>query len=801
PQQQSQPQHAFVSPQQASPYRYQHPPVPQYGPEAATAAAAAAANVVVAANAAGASPPAFASPLSALYPDLTGTFSTPTGPTQHSSTGPISPPAAGPMADLYYSSRFATTKPPSQPAAPTPVAPTTPAAPNVPRFNVRATEFRPNPAATTFMPGGTSPALPPPPAVSTAPVAPTPADAVATPAATAPAAPTASTAGSATTSAAATAAAPVAAAAPTAALAAARPAPSQPVPGPAPATAPVTPLQPAVAAAMFWSDRKPMLPSERPSIRDHFNTLRQIKADAAATASKDTGAAAALAARGGYPPAYRTPPTWETAPGNENKTYKELFRSPNGGRGHMHSQAPSLGTQPQMPLIPHIQGQQPHQQSQTPVAPNVYPQQHHLPYQMRPHTPVLPPNMPGNPTMPPVPSHPQFGTAPHQHLGGGMPPYEDHQSRMQQTPLPTGIYQSPRMQQAPMAAAAAYHQPPMGGPATPLGYGQPMPNFYGHQPGMRYPNGMGQLISPHAQQHPQHPQHTMGMNMGMTPAGTPMMGVPPIPTGPGSGVTHPFVTAAGMTMAPGAMHMPYHGGLNMYTSPPGASVPNGISGGVSAAPPTATPGVFPSPNPNRPATQAPTTTPAPGAAMMVPQMSSQGMAGPAPPPSSLPGVHNGHGPMPPQPQPQMGLYMNPQSPFPAQATPQLPQGATAARPPYGPAGPGNTTHAQQQFPSSPRQSSHHPYGGHGHGHGRHHGHNHGHNHNQHGGQYRNYSGHGAPHHGGPQPSQTAAGTTAPSAASTTPLAQPAQQPQQQQQQEQKQQQEPASATATGEARK
>ncbi|KAI5294879.1 hypothetical protein KEM56_005754, partial [Ascosphaera pollenicola] len=120
-----------------------------------------------------------------------------------------------------------------------------------PKFNVRAMEFKPNPAANTFTPGNTSPALPMP-AMTQAP--------------------------------------------------AVRP----PAPRPNPAS--------------FWGNKKPMIPAQRPSIKDYFNSLNRIKVEAAANTSKDP------AARGGFPPAYRTPPTWETAPNNEDKTYKDMFK-------------------------------------------------------------------------------------------------------------------------------------------------------------------------------------------------------------------------------------------------------------------------------------------------------------------------------------------------------------------------------------------------------------------------------------------------------------------------------------------
>ncbi|KAI5278498.1 hypothetical protein KEM54_004564, partial [Ascosphaera aggregata] len=235
---------------------------------------------------------------------------------------PQSTPFSGPMTDF---TRF--------PLKPNKVPPP---AQNVQgtKFNVRATEFRPNPAASTFTPGNTSPALPVPATVS----------------------------------------------------------------GPATAARPPAPKTP--TAASFWGNKKPISPSQRPSIKNHFNSLERIKTEAAANAGKDP------AARGGFPPAYRTPPTWETAPANEDKTYKDMFKG-------VANAGPRTSTQGQH--LPH---------------------QHHASYHMRPHTPIIPPNMPAT-----VPAH--LSAAPH-HPGVG--PFEDHHSRMQQMPPAGGIYQSPRLQ-------------------------------------------------------------------------------------------------------------------------------------------------------------------------------------------------------------------------------------------------------------------------------------------------------------------------------------------------------------------
>ncbi|KAI5309827.1 hypothetical protein KEM55_002319, partial [Ascosphaera atra] len=396
---------------------------------------------------------------------------------------------------------YSTADNPHFPKAPMAHAPVPPAQ-NTSKYNVRAMEFRPNPNASAFTPGGA-----PPPA---------------------------------------------------------------PVPIPSPAVPPVrVPATPTPAS--FWGNKKPMSPSQRPSIKDHFDTLKRLREQNANEASKAANMDGAAPARvfTTYPPSYRTLPTWDTAQANENKTYKDMFKnalpqgqpraSPNGPVSHQpHMQYPlQQGT----PMLPHA------------MAPHVTPHLHPQPY----------------------------------HPGPPMP-FDDH-TRMMQSPSTSAPYQSPRLQQTPMA-----YPPPMGAPPAQLAYNAPVPGFYNQPAPMRYP-GAPPFNAP------QHPMNA-----------TPVMMQPPT-SGPYMGL-------------PQAIPTPYNPQLNMYAlGPANAYMPQG-------APPPAPPATFPSPG-----------RPAP---MMMHQGSQQGL--PPQPGMFMNGQHP-QSPFPSQPTPHMpaGRPAYPPPPPPPQA--------------------------------------------------------------------------------------------------------------------------------------
>lgn len=178
-----------------------------------------------------------------------------------------------------------------------PVKASTPSSAASSKFNVRAMEFKPNPAASTFTPGGAPAAAPSP---APAPVAP----------ATAPGpAPTASTS----------------------------PRPFSRNRSTSRATSP----------SAFFGSRKPQSITDRPSIDDQFNPIKRMKKENAEATEKP------FSFNGGITYPYRTPPTWEAPEGNEEKTYDQMFRQPTGvpsvsPQGRSVSNNPHLPQQHQM---------------------------------------------------------------------------------------------------------------------------------------------------------------------------------------------------------------------------------------------------------------------------------------------------------------------------------------------------------------------------------------------------------------------------------------------------------------------
>lgn len=181
------------------------------------------------------------------------------------------------------------------------------------KFNVRAMEFKPNPAARDFTPGGGS-AAPTPPAAPAVPAAPIP------PPATAPAA--------------------------AAAAANASPRPFSRNHSVSRATSP----------SAFFGPKKPQPSSERPSIDDQFNPIKRMKKENSEATDKSHSL------NGGITFPYRTLPTWDVPRDNEEKTYDQMFKQPTGvssisPQARSASNNPHLPQQHQMPF----QFQQSHQ--------------------------------------------------------------------------------------------------------------------------------------------------------------------------------------------------------------------------------------------------------------------------------------------------------------------------------------------------------------------------------------------------------------------------------------------------------
>ena len=237
----------------------------------------------------------------------------------------------------------------------------------------------------------------------------------------------------------------------------------------------------ASSPSAFFGANKPRPITERPSINDQFNPIKRMKQESAEQPEKD------YSFNGGIPPAYKTLPTWDVAPGNEEKTYHEMFKPP--------VSMPSFS--PQNHSVSNAQA----------------PHQPQMPYQFpQPHAGVPPGAGPPN-------GPPNFQPQPHHGPG---PHFDDH--RMQMSASASGVFPSPRLQQnhvgypSPMAphAQLAYGQAPpyymnQGGP--------PQPAHMRHYPGApQFANPQGVMGAPMMAQQPSN-----GPYMGMPQPYTPQM--------------------------------------------------------------------------------------------------------------------------------------------------------------------------------------------------------------------------------------------------------------------------------------
>lgn len=217
----------------------------------------------------------------------------------------------------------------------------------------------------------------------------------------------------------------------------------------------------------FFGNKKPLPAAERPSLKDQCSPIERLKKEGAEQKDKD------FTFNGGVPPAYRTAPTWDVATGNEEKTYKDMFKS----------SPPAISPQSRSASSSHI----PH------------PSQH--PFNPQQNTPSL--HATGGPLHGPPHLHQQH---PNSHF--------DDPHRMQLSASTSHMFPSPRLQHAYPSPMAPHAQ---------LAYGQPVPQFYmnqsGQQPGhmRQYPGGP-QFINP---------QNGMGAPMMVQqPSSGPYMGVP-----------------------------------------------------------------------------------------------------------------------------------------------------------------------------------------------------------------------------------------------------------------------------------
>ncbi|KAI9678159.1 MAG: hypothetical protein M1817_006104 [Caeruleum heppii] len=275
------------------------------------------------------------------------------------------------------------------------------------RFNVKALEFKPNPASTSFAPNGNPTASPSP----------------------------KSTAGG-------------------------RPSPRVTTP------------------SSFFGSRKPLPPSERPSIGDYFNPIKRLRKEA--EENKED-----WRANGGIRPAHKTAPRWDVTGENKDRSYTEMFdKVPFSAQTMSPSQPPHAN-----PQLAH---------------------QHQLPFHLQHGGPAVPPSH--TPHQAGHHLHPQ-----QQHHPMAMPHHHDDH-RMHLSASSSSYMPSPRMQQVNVA----YHSP-MGQHAQ-LVYPQGM---------TQYGVGPGGPHVPHFRQYSGGPQFMSQQNsqmgapmMAHGPSNGPFMGVP-----------------------------------------------------------------------------------------------------------------------------------------------------------------------------------------------------------------------------------------------------------------------------------
>ena len=192
-------------------------------------------------------------------------------------------------------------------------------------------------------------------------------------------------------------------------------------------------------AGSFFGGKKPKSPSERPSINDAFNPIKRMRRE-----TEENGKTKDFASNGGIPNAYRTPPTWDVPPENQEKKYVDVFEKaqpPVPSVSPMHSSPAnvSMAHQHQLPL---------HLQQNPPGVPAAHTPQH------------TPRNFTAQPNM-----------------GPGGPHFDDH--RMQFSHSQSSVHPSPRFSQ-PMLAFNNMQ------PQVQQTYGQPVHGPYGMSPGSHH---------------------------------------------------------------------------------------------------------------------------------------------------------------------------------------------------------------------------------------------------------------------------------------------------------------------------
>jgi hypothetical protein len=243
------------------------------------------------------------------------------------------------------------------------------------------------------------------------------------------------------------------------------------------------PIEPArdtsgsASPSSFFGVNKPKLPADRPAFVDHFNPFPRMKREVEQQkelTKKD------YSSNGGIPPAYHTPPRWDVAEHNQDRSYKDVFDKLMAPGVSPAPSVRSLSTQ----QIPYQQQIPYHLQNGGQHIPQVHTPPHHAMQQTQ--------------------SQPH-----HSH-------YEDGHSRMPMAVSPQ-IFPSPRLGSGQMVYPSSMAH------STSMHYGQPVGQYIPAQGG---PSTL------HMRQYPATPQFMHPQN---PPMGAPMIAHQP-PNGPYMGL-------------------------------------------------------------------------------------------------------------------------------------------------------------------------------------------------------------------------------------------------------------------------
>ena len=192
-------------------------------------------------------------------------------------------------------------------------------------------------------------------------------------------------------------------------------------------------------AGSFFGGKKPKPASERPSINDAFNPIKRMKKEI-----EENGKAKDFAPNGGIPNAFRTPPTWDVPPENQEKKYTDVFER----------------AQPPVPSVSPMHNSP----ANVPMA-----HQHQLPLHLQQNGPGIPSGH--------TPQHTPRNYPAQPNMGPGGPHFDDH--RMQFSHSQSSVQRSPRFAQPVLAY-------PNMQPQMQQTYGQPMHGPYGMSPGSHH---------------------------------------------------------------------------------------------------------------------------------------------------------------------------------------------------------------------------------------------------------------------------------------------------------------------------